>query len=81
VRTTNDRDNGGVSILLIVLALLFGVGFGAADSGRSVGETRDIPLHATPAAKDPCLGARTRSGFKTPLPRGCAPRLLPGRSP
>jgi hypothetical protein len=78
-------------LLALVVFLFAGLSFGTSShGGGSVNPPTRVappstvapPSRVAPRAKDPCIGvygktARTRHR----LPRACAPRLSPGRTP
>ena len=71
-------------LLALVVFLFAGLSFGGPSHGTShgTGSAGPSPSRVAPRAKDPCIGiygktARTRHR----LPRACAPRLSPGRTP
>lgn len=73
-----------MALLLILVALLFGVSFGSAATGSwhaapsHAPPPRAIPyLHSGTGKKDPDPCVRGSTGKKRSLPRGCAPRLAP----
>jgi hypothetical protein len=73
-----------MALLLILVTLLFGVGFGNASTGSwhaapsQASPQPVIPyLHSGTGKKDPDPCVRGSTGKKRSLPRGCAPRLAP----
>ena len=66
-----------MALLLMVFALLFGVGFGSASTGSWHAAPQRVVPSVQSGTKDPCVRGYTHGKKKRALPRGCAPRLAP----